>query len=375
MSLGKRSILGSFTGQPQVKSFLESAIESNRVGQAYLFLGASGSGKMDAARGLAQALLCEDNGCGECDSCIRIAHRTHPDVHYYTPQSSVGYLIDQVRELLQDVSLAPIRSNHKVYIIDQAELLRSNTANALLKTIEEPPDNVTFILLGISRDTILPTIVSRCQCVPFNAIPLDAATRQVSHILGIETWKCRMAVSVTGSPKCAIDFLRSPERMNTRRELLRAVDSLVEFADQGDVLHAAKVLHNSIVDPLKMVSEQSEKKIDEHRDFLSAKALKSLSDRLKRETTYETCNRYREALGSIRSLFRDVLVGLQDQTYMIVNKDALELYEKLCYHMDLKSVATAIDVIDTCEYQITSNVTPQLALEAMLLDIRKLICQ
>ena len=89
--------------------------------------------------------------CGACDSCVRVARHTHPDVHYYTPESATGYLIAQTRELLDDVPLAPIRAKAKVYIIDRAEQLRANTANALLKTLEEPPEGVMFILLGTSQ--------------------------------------------------------------------------------------------------------------------------------------------------------------------------------------------------------------------------------
>ena len=84
-----------------------------------LFLGAPGAGKLDAAWALAQAFLCEQGGCGSCDSCVRVARHTHPDVHYYTPESATGYLIAQTRELLDDVPLAPIRAKAKVYIIDQ----------------------------------------------------------------------------------------------------------------------------------------------------------------------------------------------------------------------------------------------------------------
>ena len=150
------SLLAKLSGQKRVKSFLTRAVEGGRAAHAYLFVGAPGSGKLEAAWALVQALLCEDGGCGTCDNCMRAARRTHPDVHYYTPESATGYLISQTRELLEDVALAPIRAKHKVYIIDRAEQMRANTANALLKTIEEPPETVTFILLGTSTDTILP---------------------------------------------------------------------------------------------------------------------------------------------------------------------------------------------------------------------------
>ena len=84
-------------------------------------MGAPGAGKLDAAWALAQAFLCEQDGCGACDSCVRVARHTHPDVHYYTPESATGYLIAQTRELLDDVPLTPIRAKAKVYIIEDPD--------------------------------------------------------------------------------------------------------------------------------------------------------------------------------------------------------------------------------------------------------------
>ena len=170
MAPAQASLLAKLDTQERVRDFLTNAVASGRASHAYLFLGAPGAGKLDAAWALAQALLCEQDGCGSCDSCVRVARHTHPDVHYYTPESATGYLIAQTRELLDDVPLAPIRAKAKVYIIDRAEQLRANTANALLKTLEEPPEGVMFILLGTSADVMLPTIVSRCQCVPFRLV-------------------------------------------------------------------------------------------------------------------------------------------------------------------------------------------------------------
>ena len=138
MAPAQASLLAKLDTQERVRDFLTNAVASGRASHAYLFLGAPGAGKLDAAWALAQAFLCEQDGCGACDSCVRVARHTHPDVHYYTPESATGYLIAQTRELLDDVPLAPIRAKAKVYIIDRAEQLRATTANALLKTLEEP---------------------------------------------------------------------------------------------------------------------------------------------------------------------------------------------------------------------------------------------
>ena len=227
MAPAQTSLLAKLDTQQRVRDFLTNAVASGRASHAYLFLGAPGAGKLDAAWALAQAFLCEQDGCGSCDSCVRVARHTHPDVHYYTPESATGYLIAQTRELLDDVPLAPIRAKAKVYIIDRAEQLRANTANALLKTLEEPPEGVMFILLGTSADVMLPTIVSRCQCVPFRLVSPTVAAQAVSRATGQDPARCRMAVAVAGSPTRGIEFLKSAERQDARRQMVRAIDSLI----------------------------------------------------------------------------------------------------------------------------------------------------
>ena len=110
MAPAQTRLLAKLDTQQRVRDFLTNAVASCRASHAYLFLGAPGAGKLDAAWALAQAFLCEQDGCGACDSCVRGARHTHPDVHYYTPVSATGDLIAQTRELRDDVPLALIRA-------------------------------------------------------------------------------------------------------------------------------------------------------------------------------------------------------------------------------------------------------------------------
>ena len=377
------SLLARLDTQPRVRDFISRAVASGRASHAYLFLGAPGSGKLDAAWALAQALLCERAGegdvassapagvaCGSCDACVRVARHTHPDVHLLAPESATGYLINQTRELLEDVALAPIRARGKVYIIDRAEQLRANTANALLKTLEEPPAGVTFILLGTSAEVILPTIVSRCQCVPFRTVSPVRATEAVERATGTSPERCRMAVSVAGSPARAIEFLKNAERQEARRQMVRAIDSL-RHADEADVLSTAKDLMVAINAPLAEVKSTQQAILEQNADYLSRGAMKQLEDRNKRELSARERSGIMEALASARSLLRDVLMRLQGVPAPAMNGDAEDIIDRLCSVATVSGAAAALDAVASAERCIARNVTPQLAIEVMLFDIRK----
>ena len=365
-----RALLARLDTQPRVRAFLERAVESGRASHAYLFVGAPGSGKLDAAWALAQALICERGGCGACDACVRVARHTHPDVHYLAPESAMGYLIGQTRDLIDEVALSPIRAAHKVYILDRAEQLRANSANALLKTLEEPPDDVTFILLGTSSDTILPTIVSRCQCVPFRTVsPLDAA-RSVAQATGLPQERCRMAVSVAGSPARAMEFLKSAERQEARRALVRAIDAM-PHADEADVLASAKELIKAVKAPLAEVESTQKAVLERDADYLSRGALKQLEERNRRELTARERSGIMEVLAAARSLIRDVLITLEQAPGGIVNVDARPVVDRLVNATDPAGALRALDAVTAAERAVRRNVTPQLALEVMLFDIRK----
>ena len=116
-------------GQPRVRDFLRASVRGGHVSQAYLFCGPAGSNKTAAAYALAQAYLCPKGAkgprgglCGACDACSRIARRKHPDVRYYAPEGAGGYLVEQIREIVSDVSYAPIQAKSKVYILDRVDM-------------------------------------------------------------------------------------------------------------------------------------------------------------------------------------------------------------------------------------------------------------
>lgn len=159
-----------------MRSF-ESAWRKGRLGHAYLFVGPQGIGKHTFARELARALLCEAPtdrlvACGRCPACALVDAGTHPDLSLaYRPEDKVDFPIETIRELIEHLSLKPARGGRKLAIIDDADDLSAEAANALLKTLEEPPPGSVLILIGgPTPERQFSTILSRCQTVPFAPI-------------------------------------------------------------------------------------------------------------------------------------------------------------------------------------------------------------
>ena len=161
-------------GQDHIAKTLKKAIETGRIAHAYLFCGTRGTGKTSMARILAKALNCQKSDgptpdpCGKCDSCLAIARGEDIDVIEIDAASNTG--VDNVREIIENAQYRPARSRFKVYIIDEVHMLSKSAFNALLKTLEEPPSHVKFILATTEPEKVLPTILSRCQRFDFRNI-------------------------------------------------------------------------------------------------------------------------------------------------------------------------------------------------------------
>ena len=356
--------------QPRVRDFLATAHAEGRLSHAYLFLGAPGSGMLDGAHALAKLVVCPNGGDGSCDECIRVSHRTHPDVHYLKPGSATGYLVDQIRKLIDDVSLAPVRGSGKVYIIDNAGLLRSASANALLKTIEEPPAGVYFVLIARSAAAVLPTIVSRCQQVPFRIVAQDAAEKEVEILSGIGGTDARIALAVAGTPERAAEFLASADRRQVRRVVVRTMGELADD-DSWDVLLGAKAILDAVESPLEQYRKSQEDSLKEHADYLTSAAMKQLEQTNKRELTAKERSGIMEAFSAAESLLRDVLVRREGVAEPIVNEDVADVVDRMAEYATSEAVLRALSCISQAADDLSHNVTPQLVLETMLLSVKE----
>ncbi|HEY55191.1 MAG TPA: DNA polymerase III subunit gamma/tau [Dehalococcoidia bacterium] len=207
--------LAEVVGQEQVTQTLSNAIKSSRVSHAYLFYGPRGTGKTSTGRILAKAVNClsqdKDKPCNACDMCQAITEGRALDVMEIDAASNRG--IDEIRDLREKVNYAPSQAKHKVYIIDEVHMLTKEAANALLKTLEEPPPYVIFILATTEIHRVPPTILSRCQRFDFRRIAQADVVGQLTRIcdaegIHIEPEGLRLiAKSATGSLRDAENLL------------------------------------------------------------------------------------------------------------------------------------------------------------------------
>ena len=181
------STFDEVAGQEHIVKTLKNALATRKLAHAYLFAGPRGTGKTTMAKLLAKALNCDEGigcQCNECKNCKAIIDGTHPDVIELDAASNNG--VDEIRELIDKVKYGTILGRYKVYIIDEVHMLSTGAFNALLKTLEEPPEHVIFILATTEPHKILPTILSRCQRYDFNKLSDEDINNRLKEVLDKE---------------------------------------------------------------------------------------------------------------------------------------------------------------------------------------------
>jgi DNA polymerase-3 subunit gamma/tau len=225
---------GEILGQEHVTRTLANAISEDRVAHAYLFTGPRGTGKTSTARILAKALNCvkgpTPEPCGECESCVAIANGSSLDVIEMDAASHSK--VDETRDVLSGVPLATAGGRRKVYVIDEVHMLSAGSFNALLKTLEEPPPHVIFILATTEAHKVLPTIVSRTQRFDFRRIPADTLESHLAEISKLE--------SIDIDPGAIAVLARHAE--GSARDALSALDQLASLGRHVTVDDAERLL-------------------------------------------------------------------------------------------------------------------------------------
>ncbi|MGL4882470.1 MAG: DNA polymerase III subunit gamma/tau, partial [Waterburya sp.] len=180
-------------GQETIALTLSNALKQVKIAPAYLFTGPRGTGKTSSARILAKSLNCLASSqptpepCGQCEACLAIAKGTALDVMEIDAASNTG--VDNIREIIERSRFAPVQCRYKIYAIDECHMLTSAAFNALLKTLEEPPPQVVFILATTDPQRVLSTIISRCQRFDYRRIPLTEMIKHLKYIADAENIK------------------------------------------------------------------------------------------------------------------------------------------------------------------------------------------
>jgi DNA polymerase-3 subunit gamma/tau len=224
-------------GQEHITRTIQNSITSGRIGHAFLFIGSRGIGKTTTARVLAKALNCEKakgptpTPCGECDNCRTIAAGSSIDVLEIDGASN--NTVDDVRQLRENVRLVPSRSRYKIYIIDEVHQLSPSAFNALLKTLEEPPEHAVFILATTEAHKVPATIVSRCQRYDFRRVGMDSLVKLLRQILEEEKIACSDE-ALYAIARAADGGIRDAESI--LEQLISYCGKTITFKDVFDVL-------------------------------------------------------------------------------------------------------------------------------------------
>ena len=284
-------------GQEWAVSLLKHSLESDVLSHAYLFIGPQHVGKMTLAINLAQALNCgtDNKPCLECDSCRKIAAGSHSDVQVLglaqdEEENTEAKLIhtEQVKDMLHSASLPPFEGSNKVFIIDGAELLSTEAANRLLKTLEEPEAYVTFILLTTDENRLLKTVVSRCQRIELPPMSITEETQALTEKFGVSRPTIRQALSaleVLGAIECVGgkgNYIRDRINLESLRYRSRKLE---EQISPEEILECRKIVESGIVVLAAKKAEQSdivslEKYVDEYRKLAQSKCDKNVFDKI-----------------------------------------------------------------------------------------------
>jgi DNA polymerase III subunit gamma/tau len=340
-------------GQEAIATTLTNAIKTQRIAPAYLLTGARGTGKTSTARIMAKSLNCRSydvptpTPCGKCDLCRGVTAGNALDITEIDAASNTG--VDNIRELIERAQFAPVQARYKVYAIDECHMLSTAAFNALLKTLEEPPDRVVFILATTDPQRVLPTIISRCQRFDFRRIPLAAMVSHLQKIANIESIPIQLE-AITLVSQIAQGGLRDAESLLDQLSLLEgeitveAVWDLVGSVPERDLLALLEAIAQ---DNSTQVLEQVRRVMDRGREPLIV-------------------------LQSLAGFYRDLLIAktASDRLDLVALTAAgWERLQQLAASLPIAHILAGQQHLRSAEVQIKNTTQPRLWLEVTLLGL------
>jgi DNA polymerase III subunit gamma/tau len=340
-------------GQEAIATTLTNAIRTAKIAPAYLFTGPRGTGKTSSARILAKSLNCLNSNqptaepCGVCDVCQGITKGYSLDVIEIDAASNTG--VDNIRELIEKAQFAPVQCRYKVYVVDECHMLSTAAFNALLKTLEEPPKHVVFVLATTDPQRVLPTIISRCQRFDFRRIQLDAMVQHLSAIASKENINIS-ADAVTLIAQIAQGGLRDAESL---------LDQLA--------LVTGEVTPEKVWDLVGSVSE---------RDLLALlQAIAQNHPEAVLDCSRKILESGREPLIILQNLatcYRDLLVAKtapQRQDLVTCTQETWAALIQLAQNLDMTAILLGQQHLRSAEVQLKNTTQPRLWLEVTLLGL------
>ncbi|MEL6400232.1 MAG: DNA polymerase III subunit gamma/tau [Cyanobacteria bacterium J06626_4] len=340
-------------GQDAIAQTLSHALEQQRIAPAYLFCGPRGTGKTSSARILAKSLNCltydtpNPQPCGQCEVCLGVNNGSILDIVEIDAASNTG--VDNIRELIERAQFAPVQCRYKVYVVDECHMLSTAAFNALLKTLEEPPDRVIFVLATTDPQRVLPTIISRCQRFDFRRIPLEA---MVSHLTTIAQQE---AIDITD------DALRLVAQV--AQGGLRDAESLL---DQLSLL-APPITAEKVWDLVGAVPE---------RDLLALVQAIAADDSI---TTLDTVRRLMDrgrepmiVLQNLAGFYRDLIIAKtagNRADLVPVTPPTWEAMKTFAQSVALPLLLTGQKTLREAETQLRNTTQPRLWLEVTLMNL------
>ena len=322
----------SILGNTWAVQLLKEHILSGTVRQAYLFNGPQGIGRRTLALRLAQALNCPTplavgEPCRTCRTCTLIERMQHPDLTILQAEQVGGSLkVDQVRELQRSLALAPYEANQRIALLLHFEEANQSAANALLKTLEEPPPQVVILITAESSERLLPTIVSRCEVLRLRPLSLAALEQGLKENWSIPPEKARFLAHLSGGrPGFAVRLFQSPERLDQREHWLN---------DLIDLMSAGRV-----------------------ERFAYAETLSK-----DRETLYGTIQTW-------ASFWRDILLATSGASIPLTNLDRQAQVTELSSQFDRQTAFRLVTELEHTLVLLEENVNARLAIEVFMLDL------
>ena len=315
-----------FIDQDNVKKILVNSIENNKVSHAYLFSGPRGIGKTSMAKIFAKAINCTNfnknhDVCDECGNCCE-ANDNSVDIIEIDAASNNG--VDQIRDLKNKISIVPSKLKYKVYIIDEVHMLTNSAFNALLKTLEEPPSHVVFILATTEFYEVPETIVSRCQCFSFSRITLESLQKRLKYISEKENITIdddaitEIAHFSNGGLRDAIGMLDKIHSFTNEKITVDVFKSINGMISQEDIeLFYNNVINHNLKEVLEIIDKVNEQGYD-FKNFIEREMI-FVRDKIINHYTQKT-----EIIGSINdnidliSVFNDILNKLKDAVNPII---------------------------------------------------------